>query len=56
MTTIHEIASELERLATEIGAINLRPFGERIDLQHDNVGATGEDADEGQRSVARLDS
>ena len=55
MSTIHEIASELERLASEIGAINLRPFGERIDLQQDHVGATGEDADEGHRSVVRLD-
>ena len=56
MSTIQEIASELERLANEIGAINLRPFGDRIDLQQDRVGATGEGACEGQRSVGRLDS
>ena len=39
MSKIYEIASQLERLANEIAAINMRPFGDRIDLLQDEVDA-----------------
>jgi hypothetical protein len=57
MSTIYEIASKLERLANEIAAINMRPFGDRIDLRQDEVDAVIiEDADESKSSIGHLDS